>query len=79
MQTISWNYKGLGNLSKADAIKDLLKMAPSDLVLLKETKIDEKYLLMLSKFKWHLNAGKAVSARGTFGGLVTLWSSEKFQ
>ena len=35
-------------------------------------------LLLLSNSKWKLNYGKAVSARGTCGGLTTLWSEEKF-
>ena len=79
MQTISWNYRCLGNLSKVQVVKDLLKMVPSDLLLLQETKIEEEALLLLSKSKWNLKPGKVVSARGTSGGLATLWSSEKFQ
>ena len=49
-----------------------------DLLLLQETKIDEDSLLLLSNSKWKLNSGKAVNARGTCGGLATLWSEEKF-
>ena len=79
MQTVSWNCRGLGNQTKAEAVKDLLKMVPSDILLLQETKIEEESLLLLSKTKWNLNSGKAISARGTFGGLATLWSAEKFQ
>ena len=78
MQTVSWNCKGLENLTKPEAFNDLLKMAPSDILLLQETKIEEESLLLLSKTKWNLNVGKAVSARGTSGGLATLWSVNKF-
>ena len=54
-------------------------MVPSELLLLQETKIEEEALLLLSKSKWNLKAGKVVSARGTSGDLATLWSSENFQ
>ena len=79
MQTVSWNYRGLGNQTKAEAVKDLLKMVPSDIILLQETNIEEEALLMLSKSKWNLNSVKAVNARATFGGLATLWRDDKFQ
>ena len=53
-------------------------MVPSDILLLQEIKVDEEVLLILSKNKWKLNSGKAVSARGTCGGLASLWCEEKF-
>ena len=79
MQIISWNCKGLGNPSKAEAVKDLLRMVPSEIILLQETKVEEEALLLLSKSKWKLNSGKAVSSRGTCGGLAILWCEENFQ
>ena len=78
MQLVSWNCRGMGNPLKADAVIDLLRMVPLDILLLQETKVDEEVLLLLSKNKWKLNSGKAVSARGTCGGLATLWCEEKF-
>ena len=60
-------------------MKDLLRMAPSEILLLQETKIEEESLLLISNNHWKLNVGKAVSARGTCGGLAILWSDEKFQ
>ena len=79
MQIASWNCKGLGNPLKAEAFKDSMKMDSPDILLLQETKIEEESLLLLSKCKWKLNTGKVVSARGTSGGLSTLWCEEKFQ
>ena len=79
MQIVSWNCRGLRNPIKADAVKDLMKMDPLDILLLQETKIEEESLLLLSKSKWKLNVGKTVSARGTSGGLSTIWCEEKFQ
>ena len=78
MLLVSWNCRGLGNPFKANAVNDLLRMDPSDILLLQETKVDEEVLLLLSKNKCKLNSGKAVSARGTCGGLATLWCEEKF-
>ena len=79
MQITSWNWRRLGNPIKSEAIKDLLKMVSSDILLLQETKIEEDPLLLLSKSKWKLNTGKAVSVRGTSGGIGNLWCDEKFQ
>ena len=76
-QLVSWNYRGLGNPFKADAVNDLLRMVPLDILLLQETKVEEEVLLLLSKNKWKLNSGKEFSARGTCGGLATLWCEDK--
>ena len=72
MQVTSWNCRGLGNPIKAKAVKDLMKMASSKILLLQETKIEEEALLLLSKSNWNLNVGKVVSARGSSKGLATL-------
>ena len=79
MQIVSWSCKGLGNPIKAVAVKYLLKMVSSEILLLQETKIEEEALLLLSKSKWKLTAEKDVNTRGTYGGLATLWHDENFQ
>ena len=48
MQVTSWNCKGMGNPIKAKVVKDLMKMASSEILLLQETKIEEEALLLLS-------------------------------
>ena len=68
MHITSWNCRGLGNPIKAEVVKDLMKLAPSEILLLQETKIEEEALLLISKNKWKLNSGKVVSARGSCGG-----------
>ena len=79
MEIVSWNYKGFGNPIKAEAIKDLMRMESFDILFLQETKIDEDLFLLLNNSKWKLNAGKAVNAKGTSGGLATLWCEANFQ
>ena len=79
MQFVSWNCRGLGSPSKVQAAKDLLTMVPSEILLLQETKIEEEALLILRKNKWSFTSGKVVSARGTYGGLATLWSAKNFE
>ena len=49
-------------------------MASPNVFLLQETKIDEDSLLSLSKKNWKKHVGLAVSARGYFGGIATLWA-----
>ena len=78
MQINSWNCRGLGNPLKDEAVKYLLKMNPTDMLLLQETKIEDEALLSISRTKWNKNTRIVASARGTSGGLDTLWSEENF-
>ena len=79
MLLTSWNCRGLGQTSKVEAVKNLMKLAPTDLLLLQETKIEEDALLLFSKNKWNMTSGKVVSARSSCGGLATLWGKDNFQ
>ena len=79
MQITSWKCRGLGNPIKTEAVKDLMKMTPSEILFLQETKIKEQALLLIRKNKWKMNYGKAIRARGSCGGLATLWCEENFQ
>eukprot|EP00253_Pinus_taeda_P036265 PITA_36265 len=47
--------------------------------MLQETKIEGQALLEISSSKWNKRIGKAVSSRGTSGGLATLWTKDLFQ
>jgi ribonuclease HI/exonuclease III len=78
MKIVSWNCRGLGNPTKIEAVKDLMKVEPADILMLQETKIEGEALLEISKHKWQKNTGKAISARGTSGGIATLWKAEQF-
>ena len=78
MNIIPWNRRGLRNTSKVEAVEDLIRMVSLDIFLLQETKIEGGNLLSLSKNTWKKHTGKAVSARGSFGGLATLWKEDLF-
>jgi exonuclease III len=78
MRIVSWNCRILGNPAKVEVVKDLLKNESHEILMLKETKIEGETLLEINKLKWKKNAGKVISARGSSGGLATLWSEDKF-
>ena len=78
MNIVSWNCKGMGNASKAEAVKDHIKMASPNVLFLQETKVAEETLLSLSKMNWKKNVGIVVSARGSSGGIATLWVEDSF-
>ena len=61
MQINSWNCRGLGNPLKVEAVKDLLKMNPSDILLLQETKIEDEVLLSINRTKWNKQDEIAIS------------------
>jgi len=48
MRIVSWNCKGLGNPSKAEAVKDLLKIESLEILFLQETKIEGETLLEIN-------------------------------
>jgi len=48
------------------------------MLLLQETKIEGDTLLEINNQKWKKNERKAISARGSSGGLATLWEKDKF-
>jgi len=79
MRLVSWNCRGLGNPSKAEAVENLLKSELPEILMHQETKIEGEALLKLSKGKWKTKVGKAVSAKGTCGRIATLWEADKFQ
>lgn len=79
MNLVSWNCRALGNPSKLEAVKDLMKTEPSDILMLQETKIEGHALLEISSSKWNKRAGKVVSSRRTSVGLTTLWNDDLFQ
>ena len=60
-------------------MKNLLESELPEILMLQETKIKGDALLDLNKVKWKTKASKAISARGTCGGLATLWEEDKFQ
>jgi hypothetical protein len=68
----------LGNPSKAELVKDLLKIDPPKILLLQETKIEGDTLLEIKKQKWKKNARKSINARDSSGGLTTLWAQDIF-
>ena len=55
-----------------------MKAEPLDILMLQETKIEGQALLEISSSKWNKRTGKAVSSRGTSGGLATLWNEDLF-
>eukprot|EP00253_Pinus_taeda_P019656 PITA_19656 len=78
MNLVSWNCRGLGNPSKIEVVKDLMKAEPLDILMLQETKIEGQALLEISSSKWNKRTGKAVSSRGNSRGLETLWNEDLF-
>ena len=78
MCIVPWNCRGFENPSKAEAVKDLLKIDPPEILLLQETKIEGDTLLEINNQKWKKNIGKVISTRGSSGGLATLWAKDKF-
>ena len=79
MKYVSWNYRGLGNKLKEEALEDRIRMSMLEILLIQEMKLLENYdLLQKRKTFWKKGHGKAMSSRGASGGIGTFWDSSKF-
>eukprot|EP00253_Pinus_taeda_P009526 PITA_09526 len=84
MNIVSWNCRGLGSKKKEEAMRSLIRIETPDILLILETKLEEKVFLQVSSNLWRKSGGRAVSARGASGGLGALgmkpswnWSMER--
>jgi len=68
----------MGRKIKEEAIKSLIRSDSPDILLIQETKMEDKAFLHISKNLWKRSEGQAVSPRGASGGLGTLWNTNKF-
>ena len=41
MKIVSWNYRGMGSNLKEEAMKSLVGLESSDIILIQETKMEE--------------------------------------
>jgi exonuclease III len=73
---LSWNCRGFGSKLKAEALKDLKKMASPSVILLQETKMDSSSLLEATKKNFNTTGGAVVSSQGASGGIATLWNEQ---
>ena len=78
MKIVSWNCRGMGSRIKEEAIKSLMRSESPDILLIQETKMEDKAFLHVVKKLWKKSEGQAVSARGALGGLGTLWNPNKY-
>jgi exonuclease III len=78
MQVVSWNWRGLGNPSKAEEVEEILKIEFLEILRLQETKIEGETLQEINNQKWKKNIGKSINSRGSLGGLATVWEKDKF-
>ena len=68
----------MGRKVKEEAIRNLIRIEASDILLIQETKLEDSIFLQTSKKIWSKSRAKAVSAQGASGGLDTLWNDIKF-
>lgn len=73
---LTWNVRGLGKAEKRRAVKDLLKKAQPEVVLLQETKLNHTREKTMRNFASAMQYEmEFVPAVGSAGGLLTLWKS----
>eukprot|EP00253_Pinus_taeda_P017174 PITA_17174 len=77
IKIISWNSRGLGHPSKTNALKDIINQEKPSIILLQETNQREseinKNIDCHKRYK-----GCICEARGTSGGITTIWSQEEW-
>ena len=78
MNTLSWNFWGLGNPCIVNALKKLLQAEALSLVFLMETKLPLKSMKRMSNIKHSLGLTQVlvVPSEGRSGGIALLWKPE---
>jgi exonuclease III len=59
MKLTSWNCRGFGRKIKEEALKDIIMTSKTEILLLQETKMEEKKFLNRTKEIWKFNQGIA--------------------
>jgi exonuclease III len=73
----SWNCRGMGSKRKEEALKDIIKTLKASMLLLQETKMSQQDVLKTLLNVWKGSLRVTGNARGTSGGLCTLWNASK--
>ena len=68
----------MGSKVKEEAIRNLIRTEAPDILLIQETKLEDKLFLQISKNLCPKSEARAISARGALGGIGTLWNSNKY-
>ncbi|XP_057418410.1 uncharacterized protein LOC130712600 [Lotus japonicus] len=77
---LTWNVRGLGGVTKREAVKKALLHLKPELVLLQETKLNELRERTVTSWTKSLNMQHAESSSvGTAGGLMCLWRESSLQ
>ena len=75
MNSLSWNYRGIGNSQSARALRDLVQRWNPKIVFLMETKAGVKRMTKVKERIGFPN-GLVVPSEGKSGGIVLLWIRE---
>eukprot|EP00253_Pinus_taeda_P003930 PITA_03930 len=78
MKIVSWNCRGMRSSIKEEATKSLIRTESPDILLIQETKMEDKAFLHIARKLWKRSEGHVVSAHGVLRGLGTLWNTNKF-
>ena len=79
MKIVSWNCRGLGSRKKSEAMRDLIRISNPDILLIQETIMEEEEFLQTSQMFWKYGEGTVRSARGSSGGIGTVWKKVSFE
>ena len=75
MNSLSWNYRGIGNSQSARALRDLVQRWNPKIVFLMETKASAKRMTKVKEMIGFPN-GLVVPSEGKSGGIALLWIRE---
>ena len=67
----------MGSKKKEEALHDLIRMEKLGILLLHETKLEERDKIELGNKNRKINKEKVFSARGAFDNIATLWDSSQ--
>jgi len=79
MKIVSYNCRSLGSKEKKEDVGNLIIVENPSKLILQEMKLREHDALQDLKKNWNKGLGKAIGAKGAYGGLYTVWYTDQFQ
>eukprot|EP00253_Pinus_taeda_P017260 PITA_17260 len=74
MKLLSWNSRGMGYPSKTTALRDLLQTERPGILLIQETKQNQKEMQNIVDAQKNF-LGASSNSRGASGGITTMWNN----
>ena len=77
MIVLSWNVRGLNNISREKVVRRLIESQSPDMVFIQETKLSLDCFAKCAMYIWPCGSWQGVGALNRSGGVACFWDPRK--